>query len=157
MIAFRVFALLAYVGLALALIVTGCGGSNEGESTGEPGEVAFDLEPAGVGGASGVRATLTFESSDRTTVVVDGLDEGESAGGGPNPVWLKNGSCGELGDIVLTLAPLQGSTSETTVDLGLPALMSGDYAIEVGLTTEQPEEVACGDVPDQAPDSEGDS
>ena len=142
--------------IVLVLLVAGCGGS-DGNTTGEPGEIAFDLETAGAGGASGVRATLTFENRDSTTIVVDGLDEGESAGGGPNPVWLKSGSCSDLGDILFDLEPLQGSTSQTTVGLGLAALLNGEYAVEVGLTKSQPEEVACGDVPDEAPDAEGDS
>jgi hypothetical protein len=137
------------------LLASGCGGSDEAETTGQPGDLAFDL-PARNGGADGVRATLSYKGRDRTEITVDGLDEGESAGGGPNPVWLRTGSCDERGRIVFQLAPLRGSSSTTTVGLGVTALLNGDYAVAVGLTKEQPDDVACGDVPDEAP-VEGDS
>jgi hypothetical protein len=136
--------------VAAALFAGGCGGSDEIETTGQPGEFAFDL-PARNGGADGVRATLTYKGRDRTEITVDGLDEGESAGGGPNPVWLRTGSCDERGRIISQLAPLHGSSSTTTVKLGLNALLNGDYAVAVGLTKQQPEDVACGEVPDEAP------
>ena len=136
--------------VAAALFASGCGGSDNVDATGQPGELAFDL-PSQDGGADGVRATLTYEGRDRTRIKVDGLDEGESAGGGPNPVWLRAGTCDERGRIVSSLAPLSGSSSTTTVKLGLTALMNGDYVVAVGLTKQQPEDVACGDVPDEAP------
>jgi hypothetical protein len=41
------------------------------------------------------------------------------------------------------------------VDHGLVSLMNGDYALDVGLTADQPEDVACGDVPDTAPTEDG--
>jgi hypothetical protein len=132
-------------------VASGCGGgSDDVETTGQSGELAFDL-PARDGAASGVRATLTYKGRDRTQITVDGLDEGESAGGGPNPVWLRAGSCDERGKIVFALTPLRGSSSTTTVKLGLTALLNGEYAIAVGLTKQQPEDVACGEVPDEAP------
>ena len=135
---------------AAALLLTGCGGSDDAETTGVPGELAFDL-PSRNGGADGVRATLTYKGRDRTEITVDGLDEGESAGGGANPVWLRAGTCDEPGRIVFELAPLRGSSSTTTVNLGVTALVNGDYAVAVGLTKQQPDDVACGEVPDEAP------
>jgi hypothetical protein len=56
---------------------------------------------------------------------------------------------------VARLEPLRGSSSETTVDYGLVTLMNGSYAVAVGLTPDQPEDVACGDVPDTAPTEDG--
>ena len=107
--------------------------------------------------ATGVRATLSYKTRDETRIVVDGLDESEPAGGGANPVWLRSGSCADPKEILFELESLSGSTSETTVELGLPALLNGDYLIEVGLAPDQPETIACGDVPDEAPDTDDDA
>jgi hypothetical protein len=141
------------IATAVVLGLAGCGGSDESGTTDDPGEIVFDLSPQGTTGVAGARATLIYESRDRTTIVVDGLDEGEPAGGGANPVWLRNGSCDDLGQIVSELDPLRGSSSETTVRVGLPALLNGEYAIAVGLPDGKNQEVACGDVPDEATQS----
>jgi hypothetical protein len=136
----------------IALLLSGCGGSNA-ETTDDPGEIAFDLDERGDAGAAGVRATLTYESRDKTTILVDGLDEGEPAGGGANPVWLGMGTCEDPQDVVFQLEPLRGSASETSVDIGMPALLNGEYLVAVGLTDDQPAIVACGAVPDEVPET----
>jgi hypothetical protein len=48
---------------------------------------------------------------------------------------------------------LSGSTSETTVELALTALLNGDYHIQVGLPDRPQDIIACGDVPQEAPES----
>ena len=143
--------------LTIAFLAAGCGGSDEVETTGNPGEIAFELDPASDAQVSGVRATLSYEDRDRTTIRVDGLDEGENAGGGPNPVQLTRGTCDDPGEVVFELENLSGATSETTVELGLVALQNGEYAVQVGLTQDQPEIIACGEVPQESPDDEDDS
>ena len=60
------------------------------ETTGDPGEITFELGEAGDAGVAGVRAILTYETPEKTTITVDGLDEGEPAGGGANPVLLRS-------------------------------------------------------------------
>lgn len=135
------------------LVLAGCGGSEEAETTGEPGEVTFDLAEAGDAGVAGVRATLTYETPDRTTVRVDGLDEGEPAGGGANPVLLRSGTCDEPKDVVFELQKLSGATSETTIELALTALLNGDYNIQVALPNRPNDIVACGDVPQEVAES----
>ena len=141
---------LALVGL---LLLSGCGGSEEAETTGDPGEITFDLAEAGDAGVAGVRATLTHETPEKTTVTVDGLDEGEPAGGGANPVLLRSGTCDEPKEIVFELEKLSGATSQTTVDLALTALLNGDYSIQVGLPDRPDDIVACGDVPQEVAES----
>lgn len=138
--------------LASSFALAGCGGS-DAETTGDPGEIEFELDDENEG-TTGVRATLTYEDADRTTIVIDGLDEGESAGGGPNPAWLRRGACDELEDVVAELEPLEGTESTTTVDVGLPELIEGEYAIAVALPGSGPDDdvVACGAVPDEAPE-----
>ena len=138
--------------LIAPLLLSSCRGSNEAETTENPGEISFELPERGDAGVVGVRATLRFETPERTTIIVDGLDEGEPAGGGPNPVRLVRGSCDDPLSVVAELENLQGPVSTTTVDLGLTALLNGDHAVEVGLTKRQAEVViACGDVPDNLP------
>src|SRR5688572_992453 len=117
-----------------AALAAGCGSSDDVETTRESGEIAFELDDVGDAQVSGVRATLSYVNPDRTTIVVDGLDEGENAGGGPNPVQLTKGTCDDPGQIVFELENLSGATSETTVDLGLVALQNEEYAIQVRLT-----------------------
>jgi len=138
------------------LLLPACGGSNDADTTGEPGEIAFNLHEVGDAGVAGVRATLAYETPEKTTIVVDGLDEGEPAGGGANPVVLRSGTCDEPKDVVFKLAPLRGDTSETTVDLALTALLNGDYHIVIGLPSNRPDVIACGEVPDEAPTTEDD-
>jgi ABC-type glycerol-3-phosphate transport system substrate-binding protein len=140
--------------LVCLLLLAGCGGSDKAETTGDAGEITFELNSAGDAGVAGVRATLTYETPEKTTVTVDGLDEGEPAGGGANPVLLRGGTCDEPRDIVFELEKLSGATSKTTVELALTALLNGDYNIQVGLPERPEDVVACGDVPQEVPSHE---
>jgi hypothetical protein len=135
------------------LCLSGCGGSEEAETTGDPGEITFELDGVGDAGVAGVRAILTYETPEETTVTVDGLDEGEPAGGGANPVLLRSGTCDEPKNVVFELEKLSGATSETRVDLALTALLNGDYNIQVGLPDRPNDVVACGDVPQEVAES----
>jgi hypothetical protein len=136
--------------LATVALASGCGGST-GEETGRPGEVALDLEERNDANVAGARAVLRYEAQDRTHVIVDGLDAGERAGEGPNPVRLVRGSCAEPGRVAFQLTPLRGSTSETTIPIGIDELYEGDFAIEVLFSKSNSEALACGDVPDEPP------
>jgi hypothetical protein len=136
----------------LIVFMAGCGGEEErAETTQIPGEIAFDLSSTGDTGVAGVRAKLVYKDRNRTTVIVDGLDEGEPGGGGRNPARLYRGSCDDLGRVVQRLRPIEGSTSTTTVRLGVAALLDGEYAVAVALTGSADDFLACGDVPDNAP------
>ena len=135
------------------LVLSGCGGSEEAETTGDPGEITFELDEAGDAGVAGVRAILTYATPEKTTVTVDGPDEGEPAGGGGNPVLLRSGTCDEPKDILFELEKLSGATSETTVELALTALLNGDYNIQVGVPDRANDIVACGDVPQEVAES----
>jgi hypothetical protein len=142
----RVRRSMVHVSIALVLTVTagaGCGGSDDAETTGDPGEIEFELAQRNDSGVAGIRAVLSFEAAERTRIRVDGLDEGQPSGGGPNPVRVRAGSCDQLGEVVARLEPLQGTTSEGTVDLALGELMKGDYAVEVALTQRQAETIAA--------------
>ena len=71
---------LASLGL-VALLIGACGGNNV-EATEDPGEIAFELEVQTPREATGVRATLSYKTRDKTRIVVDGLDESERRGWG---------------------------------------------------------------------------
>jgi hypothetical protein len=135
----------------VALVAAGCGGGDSADSTGEPGELAFDLQEANDSNVAGARAVLTYVRSDRTRVLVDGIDNQEPSGGGANPVQLRRGSCSSPGKVVAKLPSLSGSSSTGTVRLGLPQLVAGDYAVVVELEGGS-RTIACGDVPDALPD-----
>ena len=96
---------------------------------------------------------LTYKSNETTKVTVDGLDEGEPAGGGANPVVLRRGTCDEPKDVVFELETLSGATSETTVELALTALLNGEYNVQIGLPDRPEDIVACGDVPQEVAES----
>ena len=132
--------------------LAGCGGAEVAQTTDDPGEITFELDDGDSAGA-GARATLAYETNEKTTVTVDGLDEGEPAGGGANPVLLRRGTCDEPQDVVFELEKLSGSTSETTVELALTALLNGEYNIQVGLPDRPEDIVACGDVPQEVAES----
>jgi hypothetical protein len=137
--------LLATVLAAMAL--AGCGGGGVAETTDEPGEVSFDLAAVGDSNVAGARAVLSYLDADRTRILVDGI--GEQSGGGANPVQLRRGSCDEPGEVVLTLPRLQGSSTETEVQLGMVELFEGDYAVVVELAGGA-KPIACGNVPDES-------
>ncbi len=144
----------AWLGLlvvSVALVGTGCGDDDGAEDTGEPGEVAFDLQEVDDSNVAGARAVLTYVGSDRTRVLVDGIDNQEPSGAGANPVELRRGSCSRPGNVVAKLPPLAGSSSTGTVQLGLAQLVEGDYAVVVELEGGS-RTIACGNVPDTLPD-----
>ncbi len=139
--------MLAMAALVLLPLLPACGGDDNESATGTPGEVAVELDDAEGGApAPGARAVLAFESENRTTIRVDGLDEGEPGGGGANPVRLREGNCGEDGAVVESLEPEKGTSSETTVEIGLPTLLNGKYAIEVAVPGSREEILACGEI-----------
>ena len=89
-----------YFVLAACLVVSSCGGGgDEAETTEHLARSRLNSEH-GDAGAVGVRATLRYETPEQTTVIVDGLDEGEPAGGGANPVYLRSGTCDEPKEIL---------------------------------------------------------
>ena len=54
--------------------------------------------------------------------------------------------CGHPLETVQKLEALRGSTSQTSVQVGLTALVNGDYLVAVGLP-KSTDVLACGDVP----------
>ena len=141
------------IGVALLLLtagVSGCGDSG-GETTGEPGEVAVDLKEQNDANVTGARAVFRYKTKNSTLVTVDGLDGGERAGLGPNPVRIVQGTCGEPGEVAFALKPLTGASSETKLNVGLDELYNHEYAIQVLFSETRDDALACGEVPDDPP------
>ena len=137
--------------VVILCVATGaCGGDDGAEPTGDPGEVAVELEARNDSNAAGVQALLTWKSDSQTQVTVEGLDPGEPAGGGRHPAHVHRGACADGGGVAYALEPLTAGASTTTVRAGLDELLSGRYSVDVHLTMDDDEVVACGDLPERA-------
>jgi hypothetical protein len=103
--------------------------------------VTIDLAELNDSGMSGT-ATLT-ENGDKTDVVLE-----LTGATGDHPVHIHNGSCENLGEVAFALTDIDADgKSETTVDISLANLTSGDYAINAHLSVEDiATYVACGDI-----------
>jgi hypothetical protein len=137
--------------LLTAFAVSGCGDTS-GEGTGEPGEVAVKLEGQNDANVTGARAVFRYDDQDHTVVTVDGLDGGERAGLGPNPVQIVHGTCAKPGEVAFELQPLTGASAESTIEVGLDELYNGEYAVQVLFSETRDDPLACGEVPDDPPD-----
>jgi hypothetical protein len=135
--------------LVAMLAIAGCGGGNTAESTDQPGEVSFDLSEMNDSNVAGARVLLTYVDQNRTRILVDGIDQQEPSGGGPNPVELREGSCDEPGEVVLALPKLRGSSTQAEVPVGMAQLFEGSYTVIVELAGGG-EQIACGDVPNKS-------
>ena len=131
--------------------VVGCA-EETGEGTGVAGEVSFDLAGQNDANIAGARAVLRYVDEGTTLVTVDGLDQAEQAGLGPNPVRIVEGSCERPGAVAFQLPALTGSGSEKRLEVGIADLYEGDYAVQVLFSKGRDEPMACGDVPDDPPD-----
>jgi hypothetical protein len=137
----------------LFLVTAGVGcGDSAGESTGEPGEVAIELREENDANVTGARAVLRYVDKNRTLVTIDGLDGGERAGLGANPVRIVNGTCATPGETAFELHALTGDVSETRINVGLDQLYNGQYAVQVLFSETRNDALACGEVPDDPPD-----
>lgn len=136
--------------LLLTTVMSGCGDS-AGEGTGEPGEIAVELKEQNDANVTGARAVFRFENKSNTLVTVDGLDGGERAALGANPVRIVHGTCAKPGEVAFQLNPLTGPTSETKIKVGIDELYNGDYAVQVLFSKTREAALACGEVPDDPP------
>ena len=136
--------------LLLSTAVSACGES-AGEGTGESGEVAVDLKEENDANVTGARAVFRYKNKNSTLVTVDGLDGGERAGLGPNPVRLVQGTCAEPREVAFELNALTGASSETTINVGLDQLYNREYAVQVLFAETRKDPLACGEVPDDPP------
>jgi hypothetical protein len=90
-------------------------------------------------------------NKNSTLVLVDGLDGGERAGLGANPVRIVKGTCATPGEVTFKLDALTGASSETRIGVGLDQLYKGEYALQVLFSETREDALACGEVPDDPP------
>lgn len=129
---------------ALALLVVACGGDEEGEPTGAAEAVTIDLAEESDSGQTG-EATLTPTGEGQTAVTVELTNPPDN----PQPVHIHPGTCDNLDPAPqFPLDDLVDGTSETTVDVSLEELQSGEFAINAHKSAEEIEVyVACGNIP----------
>ena len=135
------FAILLAVG-ALSLVAAGCGGDDDEGDAGE-GAVEIELSEQNDSGQSGT-ATLEAAGEGQTTVTLELSNPPDV----PQPVHIHEGTCAEIDpQPAFPLENLEDGTSETTVDISVEELQSGEYAINAHASEEDVETyVACGDV-----------
>ena len=123
------------VSLACVTLLAACGGGEEEQQSAQASdELVVDLEVQGDFNASGLRATLDAEGASRTRVMVDGLDEGEPAGGGANPAHVHRGTCEEPIDAeTYEIGQLKGPVAEAVIEVAIADLVGGGYVVEVHL------------------------
>ncbi|MGH3091482.1 MAG: hypothetical protein ACRDOG_04015 [Gaiellaceae bacterium] len=134
------FAILLAVG-ALSLVAAGCGGDDDEGAGGEAVEV--ELSEQNESGQSGT-ATLEPAGEGQTTVTLELSNPPDV----PQPVHIHEGTCAELNpQPAFPLENLEDGASETTVDISVEDLQSGEYAINAHASEEDVETyVACGDI-----------
>ena len=149
---------LASVALLAASLLAACGGGEEGEDSAQASdELVLDLESQGDFKAPGLRVTLDAEGASRTRVMVDGLDEGEPAGGGANPAHVHRGTCEEpIAAETYVIGQLKGPVAEADIDVPISDLVGGGYVVEVHLLPAEGragpgEVIACAELADAEP------
>jgi hypothetical protein len=128
---------------ALLLVAgTGCGRMREGKTAGGP--VTVQLAPQNNSGESGT-ATLTEEGAKTKVVIaVNGAPVGVS-----QPLHIHRGTCAQLNpQPAYGLTTLINGRSETTVDVPLATLRTGEFAINGHKSAQEAATyVFCGNIP----------
>jgi hypothetical protein len=105
--------------------------------------ITIDMQEIDGSGQSGT-ANITSDG-DQVIVSIE-IDPGPD--GEPQPVHIHEGNCRDLGDVAFPLEDVVDGVSESTADVSLSELISGDYAINVHLSEDQMDVyVACGTTP----------
>ncbi len=134
------------IGLILAMVTLGCGGpasvTTEGAVTDRA--ITVTLTPTANSGMSG--SAMLIPRGDQTQVLIS--LSGERAGAS-EPAHIHAGQCGpKLGKIVYPLKSVEDGRSDTTVNVPLSSLTSGQYAINVHQSEQDLAiTVACGNIP----------
>ena len=143
---------------SVALLAACGGGDNKQESEQASDELVVDLESQGDFNAPGLRATLDAQgTAARTRVVVDGLDEGEPAGGGANPAHVHRGTCEEpIAAETYLIGKLKGPVAEAVIDVPISDLVGGGWVVEVHLLPPEGsagpgEVIGCAELADAEP------
>ena len=143
--------------IVLTAAVTGCGSEETAvDAPNDPGAgVTFPLEVLNDSDLEGALVVVTPLGSKRTRIHVDGIVKGSPYGGGPHRVELLRGSCNQPTQRAADLGGIKDEEGGGEVELGLPELLKGDYAVAVRFVKGSNSTlIACGDIPDSV-DSSG--
>lgn len=137
---------LTAVGLILAVLTIGCGGTanvtTEGAVTDRA--ITVTLSPQNNSGMSGTAMLIPRGNQTQVLISLSGERAGTS-----EPAHIHTGQCGPtLGKIVYPLKSVEDGRSDTTVNVALSTLTSGQFAINVHQSEQNlGTSVACGNIP----------
>ncbi|MDA2921029.1 hypothetical protein MYX76_16330 [Desulfobacterota bacterium AH_259_B03_O07] len=105
--------------------------------------VTVELKAVNNSGVSG-KATLTpVDNNTKVVINLTGAPEGIA-----QPAHIHQGTCENLGEPKYPLEAVKNGGSETTVDVKLSDIMTGDFAINVHKSEKEISTyVACGEIP----------
>lgn len=106
--------------------------------------ITLDLEEVDDSGVAGnVRIVSEDGQAEVTILLTQGLeDESE------HPVHIHEGTCDDLGDVAYPLNDIVDGSSETTLDVDLADLRTGDFAVNAHMSADQMDVyIACADIP----------
>jgi hypothetical protein len=136
-------------GLALVVLVfAGCGGESVADPIDE-GEIQVEMQEVDDSNVVGVRAVATYLDKNETRLLVDGAGPGEPSTGGRLSAAIIKGTCADPGTEAFDVGELSKGQVTQTLKVGLPALLEGEYAVQV--TSADVGVIACGDFPDRMP------
>ena len=110
--------------------------------------VTVNLGPGRDGDQSPGTAVLLGVINDGTGVYIT-LRPGPE--GVRQPTHIHQGTCAHLGAVAFSLQDIAGGKSLNAIDASIGDLQTGNYAVAVQKSRDEPDYVACGDVPAAAP------
>ena len=140
------------VGAVLAAMVGGGCGSEDSASDapGDPGAgVTFPLAALNDSDLDGATVVLTPLGSKRVRIEVEGITQASPYGGGPHRIELLRGACDDPGERAGNLGAVRGEAGGGELELGLPELIEGEYAVAVRFVKGSDDTlIACGEISD---------
>ena len=133
---------------AAAALTIGAAACDDDDAPADEGAQAAGTEVAlSAQGGSGLSGTASLveldEGRTRVTIALEGGDDGP-----PRPAHIHEGTCAQLDPApAFPLENVTGGASETVIEVALPDLLAGGYAINLHQSVDDLEAyVACGDV-----------
>jgi hypothetical protein len=110
--------------------------------------VTVNLGPGRDGDQSPGAAVLLGVINDGTGVYIT-IAPGPA--GVRQPTHIHQGSCAHLGAVAFSLQDIGGGKSLNAIETSIGDLQTGNYAVAVQKSRDEPDYVACGDIPAAAP------
>ena len=143
--------MLAVGAVVAASFLSGCASEDSAsDAPSDPGAgVTFPLAALNDSDLNGATVVMTPLGSERVRIEVEGITEASPYGGGPHRIELVRGACDDPGERAADLGAVRDEAGGGELELGLPALIEGEYAVAVRFVKGSDDTlIACGDVPD---------